>query len=141
MCPKSFGSNHVLQDLNVSVPKGSIFGFVGQNGAGKTTAMKLILGLLQPDRGEIFVNENKVSFGANRTSQYIGYLPDVPEFYGFMTPREYLSLCGEIAGLSRKHIQKRVGSLLELVGLNQADKRIHGFSGGMKQRLGISQAL
>lgn len=138
---KSFGSNHVLQDLNVSVPKGSIFGFVGQNGAGKTTAMKLILGLLQPDRGEIFVNENKVSFGANRTSQYIGYLPDVPEFYGFMTPREYLSLCGEIAGLSGKQIQKRVGSLLDLVGLNQADKRIHGFSRGMKQRLGIAQAL
>lgn len=138
---KSFGNRQVLEDVNFSVPKHSIFGFAGQNGAGKTTAMKLILGLLQPDSGDIFINGNKVSFGANKGNFQIGYLPDVPEFYEFLTPREYLALCGEIAGLSKNQIQKRTKRLLELVGLEEANKRIRGFSRGMKQRLGIAQAL
>lgn len=138
---KSFGDRCVLDELSFSVPEHTIFGFAGQNGAGKTTTMKLILGLLRPDSGEIFVKGNKVSFGANKTNSYIGYLPDVPEFYEFMTPKEYLALCGEIAGLSKKQIQRRTARLLDLVGLEQADKRIRGFSRGMKQRLGIAQAL
>ena len=138
---KSFGNRKIVDEISFSVKEGTIFGFIGQNGAGKTTTMKMILGLLQMDSGEIFVNGEQVSYGQNKTNQYIGYLPDVPEFYNFMTPKEYLTLCGEITGLSKIEIQKQVNKLLELVGLSKENKRIQGFSRGMKQRLGIAQAL
>lgn len=138
---KAFGSKTIIDDISFTVPDGTVFGFIGQNGAGKTTTMKMILGLLQADKGKIKVNEQTVSYGQNTTNQYIGYLPDVPEFYGFMTPKEYLALCGEITGMSRDSITKRSNDLLEMVGLSDANKRIHGFSRGMKQRLGIAQAL
>lgn len=138
---KKFGENKVVDKLCFSVPEHTVFGFIGQNGAGKTTTMKMILGLLQPDNGEIYVNGKRVVCGQNRTSQYIGYLPDVPEFYGFMTPMEYLELCGQITGMSKDECRSRAAELLGLVGLEHADRRIRGFSRGMKQRLGIAQAL
>lgn len=138
---KSFGTHEILKELDLSVPKGSIYGFIGQNGAGKTTTMKLILGLLKPDAGEILVCGSMVQFGQTRTNSYIGCLPDVPEFYHYMNPQQYLGLCGEIIGLPKKEIVSRSSELLSLVGLTKADKRIGGFSRGMKQRLGIAQAL
>ena len=138
---KSFGERTIVKDISFSVPEHTVFGFIGQNGAGKTTTMKMILGLLKMDGGEIIVNGKKVCFGQNETNRYIGYLPDVPEFYGFMTPKEYLVLCGNITGMSKEDAGKRADELLELVGLSGANKRIHGFSRGMKQRLGIAQAL
>lgn len=138
---KSFGQNKVIRDLNLTVPEKTIYGFIGQNGAGKTTTMKMILGLLAPDSGEIFVKGEKVTQGKNRTNKWIGYLPDVPEFYGYMTPLEYLSLCGEITGMAKTDIKKRAGELLEQVGLSGSNKRIKGFSRGMRQRLGVAQAL
>lgn len=138
---KKFGDKKVIDDVSFCVPEHTIFGFIGQNGAGKTTTMKMILGLMKADDGEIYVNGKQVSFGKNETNPYIGYLPDVPEFYGFMTPMEYLALCGGITGMDEKEITDRSKELLELVGLADIDKRIHGFSRGMKQRLGIAQAL
>ena len=138
---KSFGEKQVLRGVNLSVPAGSIFGFVGRNGAGKTTAMKAILGLLRTDSGEITVAGERVRFGETPTNQHVGYLPDVPEFYSFMTPREYLSLCGECLGMRPADVRERSERLLELVGLSGERHRIKGFSRGMKQRLGISQAL
>lgn len=138
---KNFGSKEVLCGLNLSVPKHSIFGFIGKNGAGKTTTMKAILGLLKPDDGEIFCLGEKVHFGQTNTNRYIGYLPDVPEFYSYMTPLEYLTFCGEVSGMNKADIVTRSKELLELVGLGQECHRIKGFSRGMKQRLGIAQAL
>lgn len=138
---KSFGANQIIKDLNLTVPEKSIYGFIGQNGAGKTTTMKMILGLLAPDAGEILVQGKKVFCGKNDTNKYIGYLPDVPEFYDYMTPAEYLDLCGEITGLSKSDTKKRASDLLEQVGLAKYNKRIKGFSRGMRQRLGIAQAL
>ena len=73
---KSFGAKRVLDGLDMCVPEHSIFGFVGRNGAGKTTAMKMVLGLLRPDSGEIFVAGERVAFGQTPTNRYIGYLPD-----------------------------------------------------------------
>lgn len=138
---KRFGEKEVLRGLDLTVPEHSIYGFVGRNGAGKTTAMKTILGLLRADEGEILVAGEKVTFGQTATNRYIGYLPDVPEFYPFMTPREYLRLCGESLGMNGTDIKKRSDELLELVGLADEKHRIRGFSRGMKQRLGIAQAL
>lgn len=138
---KSFGSKKVIDGLSFSIPQNSIFGFVGQNGAGKTTTMKMILGLMKPDEGEIFVDEQKVIYGNTPTNKIIGYLPDVPEFYTFMTPMEYLVFCGEIANLEEKQTKLRAKELLERVGLANEKGKIKGFSRGMKQRLGIAQAL
>ena len=138
---KSFGNVKVIDRLSFSVPEHSVFGFIGQNGAGKTTTMKMVLGLLKTDAGEISVNGEKVSFGQTDTNRFIGYLPDVPEFYGFMTPAEYLLMCGQITGMGKKESREKAEELLKLVGLKNADKRIQGFSRGMKQRLGIAQAL
>lgn len=138
---KNFGSKEVLCGLDLSVPEHSIFGFIGRNGAGKTTTMKAILGLLKPDSGAIYVLGKKVHYGQTETNRYIGYLPDVPEFYSYMTPLEYLDLCGEVCGMNKSDIATRSKELLELVGLGQERRRIKGFSRGMKQRLGIAQAL
>lgn len=138
---KSFGSNHILSKLDMNVPQHSIFGFLGQNGAGKTTTMKIILGLLKADSGSVTICGEKVTYGDTKTNRYIGYLPDVPEFYGYMNPMEYLLLCGEITGLSKKQIYVKGKELLELVGLTNEHRRINCFSRGMKQRLGIAQAL
>ena len=138
---KSFGENKVIDDLSLSVKEHTIFGFIGQNGAGKTTTLNMVLGLLKQDAGEIWVNEEPVHFGQTKTNQYIGYLPDVPEFYDFMTPREYLALCGDIAGMPKSQRNERITELLQLVRLDGINKRIRGFSRGMKQRLGIAQAL
>ena len=138
---KSFGDKQVLRGVSLSVPAGSIFGFVGRNGAGKTTAMKAILGLLKTDGGEITVGGERVCFGETPTNRHIGYLPDVPEFYSFMTAREYLTLCGEARGMSGADIREQSEQLLALVGLSEEKHRIKGFSRGMKQRLGIAQAL
>ena len=138
---KRFGEKKVLTGLDMSVPEHSIFGFIGRNGSGKTTTMKAVLGLIKADAGEIFVCDEQVKFGQTRTNRNIGYLPDVPEFYPFMTPREYLTLCGESLGMKNDEIAKRSAELLEMVGLAGEDRRIKGFSRGMKQRLGIAQAL
>ncbi len=138
---KSFGDKEVLKCLNLNVPERSIFGFIGKNGAGKTTTMKTILGLIKPDQGEIRVAGEKVVFGQTSTNRHIGYLPDVPEYYSFMNASEYLHFCGDITGLSKSDTVKRSEELLELVGLKGEKHRIKGFSRGMKQRLGIAQAL
>jgi len=138
---KSFGNNQVIDDISFDVPEGSVFGFIGANGAGKTTTMKMILGLLPPDAGEIFVCGEKVAFGATKTNRHIGYLPDVPQFYGYMRPAEYLRLCGEIVGLNAAECDQRSKELLQMVGLADVSKKISGFSRGMKQRLGMAQAL
>ncbi len=138
---KTFGTKKVLNDLSFSVPEHSVFGFIGQNGAGKTTTMKIVLGLLKSEQGEVFVNGEQVTFGQNSTNKYIGYLPDVPEFYGFMTPKEYLTMCGQITGMCKEEIAEKSAELLKLVRLETENKCIRGFSRGMKQRLGIAQAL
>ena len=138
---KRFGSKTVLNGVNLSVPEQSIFGFVGKNGAGKTTTMKIVLGLLKADAGEIMVSGEPVVYGKTSTNRYIGYLPDVPAFYPFMTASEYLLFCGEINGMKKSENVTRCKELLELVGLGDVTHRINGFSRGMKQRLGIAQAL
>ncbi len=138
---KSFGSKKVLEGVSFSVPENCVFGFIGRNGAGKTTTMRAVLGLLKTDGGEIDVCGERVSYGCTPKSGCIGFLPDVPEFYGYMNAREYLTLCGDITGIDRSTLKSRCSELLELVGLDKEKHRIKGYSRGMKQRLGIAQAL
>ena len=136
---KSFGNNKVIDNISFDVPEGSIFGFIGANGAGKTTTMNMVLGFLEIDSGEIIACDESVRLG--KTVKNIGYLPDVPEYYNYMRPMEYLRLCGELSAMPKDKIRQRSGELLELVGLSNANRKIGGFSRGMKQRLGIAQAL
>lgn len=138
---KSFNGKTVINNLNLTVEEHTIYGFIGNNGTGKTTTMKMILGLLKPDTGEIKVCGKKVAFGSTDTNSYIGYLPDVPEFYGYMKAEEYLKLCAEITNVSKEEYQPRIRELLELVGLDNETSKIKTYSRGMKQRLGIAQAL
>ena len=138
---KRFGDKEVLCGLDLSVPEHSVFGFVGKNGAGKTTTMKTVLGLLAADSGEITVGGERVVYGQTPTNRHVGYLPDVPEFYPFMTAREYLRFCAEISGMQGDEADSRAIMLLELVGLADEKHRIKGYSRGMKERLGIAEAL
>lgn len=138
---KSFGSKKVLNGVSFSVPENCVFGFIGRNGAGKTTTMRAVLGMLKLDCGEIDICGERVRYGGTPSSGCIGYLPDVPEFYGYMNAYEYLMLCGRIAGIDGGKLKTRCSELLSLVGLENEKHRIKGYSRGMKQRLGIAQAL
>ncbi|GEO64593.1 ABC transporter ATP-binding protein [Companilactobacillus nantensis] len=138
---KNFGDKQVLKGLTFEVPEGSIFGFVGENSAGKTTTMKMILGLETIDSGQILIDGKRVHYGNSLINRMVGYLPDVPKYYGYMTPKEYLTLCGQLTGISKNDLSDRIEKMLKIVDLPINKHRIHGFSRGMKQRLGIAQAL
>lgn len=138
---KNFEGKKAVDSLSLSVPENSVFGFIGPNGAGKTTTMRMILGLLKPSGGSITVCGEQVVYGQTGTNRFIGYLPDVPEFYSYMNAHEYLKLCGEVTGMQAPRIRTRSDELLHMVGLSDVRKRIGGYSRGMKQRLGIAQAM
>lgn len=138
---KRFGTKEVLKKVNMTIPENTIFGFVGANGAGKTTLMKCMLGLLPVTSGTITIAGQQVTFGETKSNAHIGYLPDVPEFYPFYTAREYLELCAVITNMPLSERNSRIEELLELVGLTHTKSPTRTYSRGMKQRLGIAQAL
>lgn len=139
---KTYGDVVALDHLDLAVSYGSIFGFLGRNGAGKTTTIRLLTGLAHPSSGRAWVDGKEISNGENGARERFGYLPQEPAFYGWMTAVEYLEYAARLFELSAAVRQRRVQETLELVGLqNASHRRISGFSGGMKQRLGIAQAL
>lgn len=138
---KSFGSLEVISGLNMAIEEDKIYGFLGKNGSGKTTTMRMIVAAARPTAGEIYVCGKKVVFGNTATNKMIGFLPDVPEFYNYMTPKEYLHLCGKLSCMENSSINNRITELLAMVGLDGVNRHIKGFSRGMKQRLGIAQAM
>lgn len=138
---KSFGEVHALQDVNLNVPRNSIFGFLGPNGAGKTTMMKILLGLSRPTRGKGTIFGHDIVKDSITIRERIGYLPQHPRFIEQMTARENLQFTAKFFHNSKSKIQERCDEMLELVGLQEkADRPIKGFSGGEKQRLGIALA-
>jgi len=138
---KVFAGTVALDGLSLSVPEGSVFGFLGPNGAGKTTTLRILAGLARPSAGTARVLGSDVSDGSAELRSLVGYLPDVPAFYKWMTGAEYLRFAGSLFSLSGPALQQRVHELLELSGLAGVDIRIGGYSRGMKQRLGVAQAL
>jgi len=139
---KHYGEVVALEDLTLSVPYGSIFGFLGRNGAGKTTTMRLLAGLALPTAGRAWVAGQETTGASPAARARFGYLPQAPAFYTWMSAREYLDYVGQIQGLDTAERKRQIAELLELSGLIDASKRrIGGFSGGMVQRLGIAQAL
>ncbi len=130
-----------VDGLDLHVPEGSIYGFLGSNGAGKTTTLKMLTGLTQPSGGSIKIYGHEVLFGSHRNRNDVGFLPDVPNFYNWMTPEQFLKFTGELFSIDKKLLHSRIEELMDLVGLGGVKKKIGGFSRGMKQRLGIAQAL
>ncbi len=138
---KSFAGRQVLNKVSFSVPANCVYGLVGANGAGKTTIMKLITGLLQANGGAIHICGQPVHFGSSASNRLLGYLPEAPEFYAYMRAEQYLDLCARITGLNRETASNRIEEVLALTGLSGTRQKIRVFSRGMKQRLGIAQAL
>jgi ABC-2 type transport system ATP-binding protein len=138
---KTFGDAVALDGIDLSVARGSVFGFLGPNGAGKTTALRILTGLARPTAGEARIDGHDVSTAGNDVRAQIGYLPDVPGFYPWMTARELVEYAGRLFGIERRALRERAESLLEMAGLTGVRQKVGGFSRGMKQRLGIAQAL
>ena len=138
---KIYGSVRAVDGLNLAVEEGAIFGFLGPNGAGKTTTLRILTGVARPTSGTAQVAG--VDLGdAGKVRARIGYLPEEPAFYPWMSPLEYLDHVGQLFGLPAAQRNARTQTLLEQVGLAAVGKRrIRGFSRGMRQRLGLAQAL
>jgi len=139
---KVFGTFQALDGLNLEVEPGTVFGFLGPNGAGKTTTIRILTGLAHATSGHAWVLGYEVTADGRDIARHIGYLPEEPAFYPWMTPREFLDHVGRVFGLSAGERSSRTKELLTLAGLEEAAKRrIGGFSRGMRQRLALAQAL
>ena len=129
----------VLKGITMTVGRGEIYGFLGVNGAGKTTTIKCILGLLTPDRGSIEMEGRPLD---RQSRQRIGFLPENPYFYDYLSAREYLALVGALFSLPSRETACRTGELLAQVGLPEVGSlKLRKFSKGMTQRLGLAAAL
>jgi ABC-2 type transport system ATP-binding protein len=136
---KTFGSTQAVKSIAFSIEEGHCVTLLGPNGAGKTTTLRMLSGLLTPSQGSI-VFEGAMQVEDIR--KLIGYLPQYPVFYNWMTGKEYLVYVGQLALMTKKAAQERAMELLAKVGLTDAERRrISGYSGGMKQRLGLAQAM
>lgn len=131
---KSYNGFQVLRGLNMDINDGDVYGFLGRNGCGKTTTMNIICNVIEKDEGEIILGDGK-------TPVRIGYLPESPAIFGYMTAREYLEYIGACVNFEG-NIKKRADEVLGVVGLREAaDRRANGFSRGMTQRLGMGAAI
>jgi ABC-2 type transport system ATP-binding protein len=129
-----------LDGLSLTVTRGEVFGFLGPNGAGKTTTLKILMGLVRQTSGSVSVLGKPA--GHVETRRRVGFLPESPYFYDYLTAEEFLGFYGRLAGLGPAVIRQRVGNLLALVSLIDAKTRqLRNFSKGMLQRIGLAQAL
>ena len=134
------GGVYAVKGVSLSIPEGGVYGLIGPNGSGKSTVMKMLVGLLAPDAGECRVFGLPATASANRRE--IGFLPENPYFYKFLTGAETVRFYGRLCGLRGAALRERTRELLHLVGLEEAaDRRLRGYSKGMLQRIGLAQAL
>lgn len=134
------GGVYAVKGVSLQIPQGGVYGLIGPNGSGKSTIMKALVGLLSPDAGHCRVFGQPATAAANRRE--IGFLPENPYFYKFLTGEETVRFYGKLCGLSGKALRDRTAELLELVGLTEAaQRRVGGYSKGMLQRIGLAQAL
>lgn len=131
---------YAVKGISLTVPAGSIYGLIGPNGSGKSTVMKTLIGLLRPTAGKCFVFGRLAHAPQNRRN--IGFLPENPYFYKFLTGEETLKFYGKLCGLHGTALKEKTAELLSLTGLEDAAKRrLNGYSKGMLQRIGLAQAL
>jgi len=138
---KRYGDAMALDGVDITVEEGSIFGFLGPNGAGKTTTLRIMTGLARPTSGTVRILGTDAADADNDVRSRIGFLPDVPGFYEWMNAEEFLRFAARLFGLPKGVEDERVRVLLDLAGLTDVKTLIGGYSRGMKQRLGVAQAL
>ncbi len=138
---KRFGASTALDGVDLVVPQGSVFGFLGLNGAGKTTTLRILTGLARPTSGTARILGHDAGTVDHALRARIGFLPDVPGFYEWMTATELLRFAGRLSGLDGPTLDQRIEALLAMAGLAGVPTRIGGYSRGMKQRLGMAQAM
>ncbi len=132
---------HALKDLNLEIREGQIFGYLGPNGSGKTTTIKMLLGLIFPTSGSIEIMGSKAISSA-AVKRNIGYLPEGAYYPDFLRGEEILTYYGKLYGLRGADLKKRINNVLDMVGMERARKRLlRGYSKGMRQRIGLAQAL
>ena len=135
---KSFKGKIAVNNFSMELQAGECVGLIGPNGAGKSTLIKVISDITNPTAGEVLLNGIKIS----KMKSEIGYLPQYPNFFHWMTARETLTFMGQLSGLKKEELLKSIPKMLEKVGLKgEENTKVSTFSGGMKQRLGIAQAL
>ncbi len=134
------GGVYAVKGVSITIPQGSVYGLIGPNGSGKSTVMKMLVGLLAPYEGSCRVFGRPATASSNRRE--IGFLPENPYFYKFLTGEETIRFYGRLCGLGGRALTGRAQELLELVGLQDAaHRRLSGYSKGMLQRIGLAQAL
>jgi ABC-2 type transport system ATP-binding protein len=139
---KRFRSLAVVDDVNFTVRAGEITGYLGPNGSGKSTTVKMMTGLLHPTEGEVLFHGVNIRENPTAFKQRLGYVPEEPNLYGYLTGLEYLQLTGGLRGLPEDHVNRRANQLLELLSLGDARwLPISAYSKGMKQRTLIAAAL
>ncbi len=138
---KVFNGTAAVDHIELSVPKGSVFGFLGPNGAGKTTTARMLVGLAKPTSGTAKILGYDVVNDIREVRKRIGFLPDVPAFYPWMTGFEYLMFVADIFGIPVVEARRKAESAIARAGLKGVKTKVGGYSRGMKQRLGIAQAL
>jgi ABC-2 type transport system ATP-binding protein len=139
---KSFGKIKALDNLNLEIKKGELLGIIGPNGAGKTTAIRITSCILQPDSGDILIDDMSIHSDQIKIKSMIGYLPEEPNLYERFKARDLLKYFAELYGVPKDRIEDRINELLKLVNMShRADDRINTFSKGLRQRIGIARAL
>lgn len=139
---KVYGDKKAVDDLSLHIRPGEIYGFIGHNGAGKTTTLKAIVGILQPDAGEITVNGHSVKAQPLACKQRIAYIPDNPDLYEFMTGIQYLNFIADIFGVSAQERQARIHKNADSFEIEKdLAEPISAYSHGMKQKLAVISAL
>ncbi len=134
------GGVYAVRGVSLSIPEGGVYGLIGPNGSGKSTIMKTLVGLLSPDEGHCRLFGKPATAASNRRE--IGFLPENPYFYKFLTGEETVRFYGRLCGLRGQELRARCNELLELTGLKDAaHRRLSGYSKGMLQRVGLAQAL
>lgn len=137
---KKFGLQIAVKGISFDLAEGGCTALLGPNGAGKTTTLRMLAGLLVPSSGEVLIDGEGAAEVSSR--HQIGYLPQHPSFYGWMTGKEYVVYAAGLSGITGKRAAEEAEAILERVGLKEAARRrISGYSGGMRQRLGLAQAL
>jgi ABC-2 type transport system ATP-binding protein len=138
--PFGRGTVTAIRDLDLEIESGQVYGLLGPNGSGKSTTLKIILGLVTPTRGETQIFGRDSREVASRDT--VGFLPENPYFYKYLTARETLKFFGRLSGRHGDSLRRRIDDLLDLVGLTNArDRRLSTYSKGMLQRIGLAQAL
>ena len=138
----SYGEKEVLKGIDLEVHKGEIIGYIGANGAGKSTTIKIILGIVEGYRGEVRVLGQDISKDKLEYKRKIGYVPEIAEIYDNLTAREYLTFIGALYGLDYETTDKKAERLMELFDIKDSyDARINSYSKGMKQKVLIISSL